>query len=373
MSVSHPTLSGSFHQDEVNLSNQFLNSVLSTIGGDNQQVQSPTTQLQLGTKPQIHNPVPNADVKPRPSISQTELAAQSRKRKAEDSYPVPATKVVKIEQRQSQANGIASTAASLSKEIVKQNSPTSKPALAVPYRGTSRPSPTSASLSTPNSDVPKAVPKKGSYAEIMARASASNKPSVGVIKHKPKEAMSAKKEILMRKKGLLAKGKGETKDIRDRARSREKDHLPPSTDSKSPAISGKKPPQPNYKGTAAPKPQPAYKGTMKPRSSIADTARRKDSQDTRSRSTSTNPHRRGKEYESEDEEDEIDEQEDYSDESEDMEAGFSDVEEEETAAMRAAKKEDEEQLRIENQLKKEKEDRKKKLAAMAAKAPKPRY
>lgn len=290
---------------------------------------------------------------------------------------MPAAKVVKVEQRQGQANGISSSTAALpSKEIARPTISTSKSALTVPYRGTSRPSPTSVSPNTPNADTSKAAPKKGSYAEIMARASANNKPVVGVIKHKPKEAISAKKEILMRKKGLLPKGKGDPKDIRERALSREKDKLPSPAIPKGSATTGKKPPQPNYKGTAASKPQPAYKGTMKPRSSIADTARRKTSRDDRSRSTSTNPHRRGKDYESEaeDEDNDIDEQEEeYSDDSDDMEAGFSDVEEEETAAMRAARKEDEEQLRIENQLKKEKEDRKKKLATMAAKAHKPRY
>ncbi|KAI4177935.1 MAG: hypothetical protein LQ343_000019 [Gyalolechia ehrenbergii] len=375
MSVRHPTSYGSSHRDDTNFSNQFLNSVLSTIGGDGQQVQSPTTQLRLGSKPQIHNPVHNADANPRPSIPQPDLAAPGRKRKAEDVHPVPTAKVFKVEQRQGQTNGILSSSeTSSSRDITRPTISTSKSALAVPYRGTSRPSPTSTSPNTPNTDASKAAPKKGSYAEIMARASANNKPSVGVIKHKPKETISAKKEILMRKKGILPKGKGEHKEARDGSHGRDKDSiLPSSSNPKSSAMPGKKPLQPNYKGTAALKPQPAYKGTMKPRSSIADTARRKNSRDDRSRSNSTNPHRRGKDYESEEDDDDIDEQDFYSDESDGMEAGFSDVEEEETAAMRAARKEDEEQLKIENQLKKEKEDRKKKLAAMAAKAPKPRY
>ncbi|KAL9031828.1 MAG: hypothetical protein Q9196_000201 [Gyalolechia fulgens] len=320
--------------------------------------------------------MPNADAKARPSIPELEPATPSRKRKAEHLHPVPAAKVSKAEQGQVQSNSISSpTGTSLSRDLARPNISTSKSALAVPYRGTSRPSPTSASPNMLNTDASKGAPKKGSYAEIMARASANNKPPVGVIKHKTKETISAKKEILMRKKGKLPKGKGATKETRDGSRIRDRNGMPPSSGNpKSSAMPGKKPPQPNYKGTAASKPQPAYKGTMKPRSSIADTARRKDSRDDRSRSNSTNPHRRGEDYESEDEEDDIDEQEGvYSDESDDMEAGFSDVEEEETAATRAARKEDEEQSRIESQLKKEKEDRKKKLAAMAAKAPKPRY
>ncbi|KAL8720663.1 MAG: hypothetical protein Q9225_002492 [Loekoesia sp. 1 TL-2023] len=359
----------------------FLNSVLSTIGGEGQQIQLPPTHLQPKSKPQTNNRNPDANLRSTSSTTQLDVPAPGQKRKAEDVLPAPTAKLLKVEQGQRQANGVDPSQAggSLSREVIRPSISTSKSALAVPYRGTSRLSPTSTSPNTPTTDASKPALKKGSYAEIMARASTNSKPSVGVIKHKPKEAISAKKEILMRKKGILPKGKGETKDTRNGASGRGKDStLPSPADPRSLALPGKKPPQPNYKGTAAPKPQPAYKGTMKPRSSIADTARRKHSRDDRSRSNSINPPRRGRDYESGDEEDEeIEEEEDeeeiYSDESDDMEAGFSDVEEEETAAMRAAKKEDEEQLRIESQLKKEKEERKKKLAAMAAKAPKPRY
>lgn len=204
----------------------------------------------------------------------------------------------------------------------------------------------------------------------MARAAANSKPSVGVIKHKPKEAISAKKEILMRKKGIDPKAKAETQGIRDGKLGRDNNGVKVGTAAPRGHDLPDKKPQPSYKGTAAPKPQPTYKGTMRP----ADSAQKKVTQNDRSRSSSINPPRRSRDYESEEDEDDVDEEAGaYSDESDDMEAGFSDVEEEETAATKAAKREDEEQLRIENQLKKEKEDRRKKLAAMAAKAQKPRY
>ncbi|KAL8654386.1 MAG: hypothetical protein Q9210_001546 [Variospora velana] len=355
----------------------FLNSVLSSIGGDGQQAVSPSAQSQ--PRPELQSTAQKADMKSKIVASQSDVVAHGQKRKAEESLSMPKSKAMKDEQgqRQTEVNSAASGPKnSASKEAIRPKIFTSKSALAVPYRGTSRPSPTSASPDTPNTDSSKAVPKKGSYAEIMARAKANNKPSVGVIKHKPKEAVSAKKEILMRKKGMLPKGMGGIQDGRGGASVKDRHSLPPSAaNPKSPSLPGKKPPQLSYKGTAAPKPQPAYKGTMKLKSSIADTARRKDPKDGRSRSSSTNPLRPGRDPESNDEdEEELDEQEDpYSDESDDMEAGFSDVEEEETAAMRAAKKEDEEELRRENQLKKEKEERKRKLAAMAAKAPKTKY
>jgi len=63
-----------------------------------------------------------------------------------------------------------------------------------------------------------------------------------------------------------------------------------------------------------------------------------------------------------------DEPEDYgSDASSDMEAGAFDLDEEESRALRAAKEEDAKELALENQLKREKEERRKRLMAMANK------
>ncbi|KAL8860080.1 MAG: hypothetical protein Q9178_003344 [Gyalolechia marmorata] len=353
----------------------FLNSVLSTIGGGDKQSQYvpetpslPEPNLQrVGTN--VVSKPRNIPVQPSPSTGQ--------KRKAEDSLPAPKAKVSRDDQGQRQGNDIGLSAeVPAKKQVDGPSTSTSKSALTVPYRGTSRISPTSPSPDTPTTVPAKSgPPKKGSYAEIMARAAANNKPQVGVIKHKPKDKISAKKEIMMRKKGIHPDGKPGVKDARN-GKSDSSSPVRSAANSKSPSLAGKKPlPQPSYKGTATPKPQPTYKGTMnmKAGSSIANTARRKDSKNDRSRSNSINPPRRSKEYESEEEEDEIDEEENGYSDSDDMEAGFTDVEEEETAATKAARKEDEEQLRIENQLKKEKEERRKRLVAMAAKAPKPKY
>lgn len=57
----------------------------------------------------------------------------------------------------------------------------------------------------------------------------------------------------------------------------------------------------------------------------------------------------------------------YSDESSDMEGGFDDLEMEERVALKAAKDDDARELALENKLKREKEERKRKLAAMAKK------
>ncbi|KAL8726346.1 MAG: hypothetical protein Q9181_006077 [Wetmoreana brouardii] len=353
----------------------YLNSILSTIGGDRQQMPLPQSQPPPRPKPQGNGS--NIESRTKPLPYHTSAPAAGQKRKADDVLPTPQVKALRDDRGQRQVNGASSPNGSLSlKEAKRPSISTSKSALAVPYRGTSKPSPTSASPDTPTSDTPKAAPKKGSYAEIMARAAANNKPSVGIIKHKPKEAISAKKEILMRKKGIIPKGKAGTQGFPDGKMGRESNSPKPGVPRpRSPGLPNKKP-QPSYKGTAALKPQPAYKGTMRPTSSTTASGRRKPDNNDRSRSSSMNPPRRGRDYESEDEEEDIDEDEeeqDYYGESDDMEAGFDDVEEEETAATRAGKKEDEEELRIENQLKKEKDERRKRLAAMAAKAPKPKY
>ncbi|KAL8730631.1 MAG: hypothetical protein Q9166_003944 [cf. Caloplaca sp. 2 TL-2023] len=358
----------------------FLNSVLNTIGGDGGPIPQtqPQPRAQSHSRPELQTDTNTTSSERRTPFSQPSAPTAGRKRKAEDSLPAPKAKALRGDEGQKPTEEASLSARlPLAKQLERPTVATSKSALAVPYRGTSRPSPTSASPETLTTAAAKAAPpKKGSYADILARAAANKTPLLGVIKHKPKDTISAKKEILMRKKGILPNGKGRVQDARNGEPGRNSDSpVQPTAYPKSPSLSGKKPhTQPSYKGTAAPKPQPSYKGTMNSGSSIENTARRKDLKNDWSRSSSLNPLRRSRGYESEDEEDEIDDEEDgYSDESDNMEAGFSDVEEEETAAAKAARKEDEEQLRIENQLKKEKEDRKKRLAAMAAKAPKPKY
>ncbi|KAL8635403.1 MAG: hypothetical protein Q9228_007101 [Teloschistes exilis] len=351
----------------------FLNSVLSTIGKDGQPKPLPQTQPQPSPKPLIS--AGNADPKQKTVLPLPNMSSVTKKRKAEDLLPDSKGKALKDEQGRRQVVVEKSTRPSV-KEPTRPSISTSKSALAVPYRGTSRPSPTSASPDTPTGDTPKTAPKKGTFAEIMARA---NKTAVGAIKHKPKETISAKKQILMTKKGILPKdAKTGDPDRKDSKSGRDSNSPKPRTPtSKSPGLPSKKP-QPSYKGTAALKAQPTYKGTIRP----ADSAKRKGVEKNRSRSTSTNPPRRPQRYDSEEEDDEdiIDDEEEeeeeagYPDESsDDMEAGFDDVEDEESAAVKVAKLEDAEELRRENQHKKEKEERRKMLASMAAKAAKPRY
>ena len=299
------------------------------------------------------------------SLANTDVA-QTNKRKAEDGLAGRDGKIM----RNSMATGKTPRATPSIKPQARPAKPpisVSSCSAAIPYRGTSRPDPASANPTTPTGDVLKA-PKKGSYAEIMARAKANqSKPPVGTISHKPKEqiAPSYKKELKLKKKAM----KSEKLGIKNTS--------PPGSSgslSSSPApgpVANKKIAAPAYKGTAKSKPQlpqPTYKGTMKPASSTAKppTARDRDA----------NPRKpRYDEYAATDEDDldDVEEDEYDSDGSDDMEAGFTDVEQEETMAEKAARKEDEEEARLEAQHKKEKEDRRKRLEQLAKRAKPQRY
>ena len=306
-------------------------------------------------------------VSPAPSLPPT--GVQSQKRKAEGDLTGPNEKAIKNTptKRPSPApvptlqypNGDGKS--STSKKLATQ---------AIPYRGTSKPTTSSTPSPVPTTD-PSKQPKKGSYKEIMARAQAAGTqavPSVGAISHKPKDKteMSYKKELKLKKKALRDKKLG---IVRDASR-------PSSSDGKttSPApgkaVNGKKPPQPSYTGTAKPKPprpQPSYKGTMNPSAAPKKLDKPK---------RSTNEYAATDDELDDDDEDEEDEGDGYGysdEESDDMEAGFSDVEQEETAAARAAKKDDEEEARIEAKLKRDKEERRRRLEAMAKKAKPQRY
>ncbi|KAL2058572.1 hypothetical protein ABVK25_001300 [Lepraria finkii] len=343
--------------------NSFLNSVLSSIGGNGTPISTPPP---AAARPQ------NADAGqgsyqtqdgPLPTRTGT---PQNNKRKAEDELVRPTDRQVK--------NGIKG--AKDSRATPPTDPRTSRPAnpssalsskSTVPYRGTSRPNPAPAAPVAPIPPTAGAVkaPKKGSYAEIMARAKAtqSKAPIVGIISHKPKEqmAMSYKKELKMKKKAIRNKKLG----IKDGDRPSSSGSM-----SSSPATGApdrRKVPQPAYKGTAKPRPQPTYKGTMKSASITQKViSRGGDGKNSRPRYD---------EYAATDEDDLDDvKEDDYgSDESDDMEAGFSDVEHEESIAARAARKEDEEEAKLEAKLKSEKEERKKRLAEMAKKAKPQRY
>lgn len=365
---------------------QFLNTILSSIGGDGP---PPLPRAQSSRPGSSHSGL----VKDRERLSaRTGLQSSTSdlKRKAADGLSRSNDKVPKESRVTGPSAGSSSTKPEQASKAQRPTLATSPSTLAVPYRGTSKTNPNFTSRITPVSDTPKAAPKKGSYAEIMARAKALQgaAPVVGTIKHKPKETLSNKKEILLHKQGRLNKTKLVSKDALGG------DIPPDGRPSPGPGPSamrtksevggsGKKTvPLSTYKGTATARPQPSYKGTMKSVASPNPSGRKISAADkgpSRSRSVSigrpsTSQDRHNRYLFEDEEDDDLDEDEDEDDmggeSTDDMEAGFSDVEEEEQHAIKFAKKEDDEQARIELKLKREKEERRKRLELMAKSAKK---
>jgi hypothetical protein len=211
----------------------------------------------------------------------------------------------------------------------------------LPKTAPSKPSPVSATAS------PKPPPTKGSFAELMARAKAQNsQQKIGVVTHQkaaPKEKLSKRAE---QKKAEEDKAR-QTKSGNGGAR------RPDPRRSASPVKNGVKDGR-----VSKPVPKSGYKGTMG-----LSNGRDRPRQPKQSRYDS---------YLGTDEEDNSDlEEEDGYDEdgyeSSDMEGGFDDLEQEETRALREAKVDDARELALENQLRREKEERRKRLMGLANK------
>ena len=209
------------------------------------------------------------------------------------------------------------------------------------------------------------VPPKGSYADIMARARLAQEQKgqnqVGMIMHQAasKEKVS-KMATKRREEDDKAKhGKAKTtKQGVDNARLRRRSTSPLKKPNEAKPI---KPPR-----LPLVAPAPIYKGTMgqparKP--PLGATSRRKDGR----RSSRYDEYLGTDEEDDPDEEEAEDEAENGSDASSDMEAGAFDIDEEEQLALRKAKEDDARELALESKLKREKEERRKKLQALADK------
>ncbi len=236
---------------------------------------------------------------------------------------------------------------------------------------------------------PKAPPKKGSFAEIMARGKQAQSVmgQVGKISHQTIAKPPSKRDredMKLKKSSNLQTNIGPNgkfraagqealkdarggKDVRNGSVAREgngklskkaAEPVPEKKIKKSAlATTG-------YSGTARPKPGGA-RGPSKP--SASGSSSRYDRGPDRDRHRDD---RRGSSgaryaYVSDDEEEDEEEQDDYESDESDMEAAAFEVDEEEELATRIARKEDAEALAEENRLKREKEEKRKRLAAMA--------
>ena len=296
----------------------------------------------------------------------TTTASLTTKRKAENELSRPNDKLLKTEITVSKpiVNGATKRPLLSTRPTIQTSIPT--PAGA--YRGTGKPGPI-----TPTAPESKAPPKKGSYAEIMARGKVAQAivPSVGAITHKPKEKLSTKKELLLQKKGLDPKNKP---GVLAKSAPGSKSSSPgPHFQCQDKKVEGKKASFTGYSGTAKPKPQTSYKGTMKPVSPSIPAPRTKHqgaSDESDHSTTRRKPRSNKSRRDVYSDEDSQDNEEGYGSESDlsDMEAGFSDVEEEDERAAKEAKKEDEREQRMLEESKVHKEARRKKLEELAKKA-----
>ena len=388
--------------------------MLSSIGGGGEYVPPSTPRVPVPTLPTSAKPPPS-DTAMRNGISPADGGASfGQKRKAEE--PLSST-CPKIARRDPPASAFTHHKASTNNLTPKSsivrppinNLPPKATALRLPVNNPppnnpiARPPVTTASMQhrgiirpTNASPIPatitaKAPPKKGSYAEILARAKAAQTTSahVGVIKHKPKETLSKKERLALQAE---ASGKSKTSSKTREVAVNGRRNTPDSKGS-SPAPSAipnrnrdntlskpKKPTEVGYKGTARPLPETSYKGTMSRSSTTMPTSRTKSTNDStfpRSRSTSaTRPISRGKsryaaddndvDDEDEDEDEDGEEPDEYESDLSDMEAGAFDVEEEEQISSKVARREDDEEARKELELKNRKDEMRRKLTAMAA-------
>lgn len=199
-------------------------------------------------------------------------------------------------------------------------------------------------------------PKKGSFAEIMARAKVAQQsaPALGSIKHKPIEKLS-RKERLAKEQEEAKKKKPDTKDARPglarRSRSPEKGKAAPGVTQKP----KRAPVDLGYKGTMRPSVNTStYKGTMRP---SGDPSRGSASRSPAPAASKPKEKVRMAGYASYSEHSD-DEGSDGWDDDSDMEAGAFDLEEEEDFSLRQARRDDADELKMENELKRKKLERK---------------
>ncbi len=219
---------------------------------------------------------------------------------------------------------------------------------------------------------PEKPPKKGSYAEILARAKAAqaNFGKVGRIQHKAIEKGLSKRERQELKEQGSQSHRVSKKPSQSGLRTPMRDARNGVCEKSGKlTLRGKAPAVPEKKIKKAALATTGYTGTARPNPALMKSSRSTAPSSTAEKSgyARSSSGRRDK-YASDDEDgdDEVDEEEDYySDASSDMEADVFEVDEEEEKAARIARKEDEEALREEARHQREKEDKRRRLAELA--------
>ncbi|KAG9681233.1 hypothetical protein KCU95_g13798, partial [Aureobasidium melanogenum] len=350
-----------------------LNSILSSINGE--QPAPPRSQTLSSTarsNPPSRNPTPQ-QVPP--------------KRKADDAASDFKPKVARTDTNTSRFDQNASLAPPPSRSTTSspaQRAAVPPPKPAIPYRGsgpsakpqfTTKPATTQSApvrpsaVSTTPSTTP--APAKGGYLAVLeaAKQNAEAAKLAGQIKHKPVEKLTKKdRQRLVEEARAAQKGKPLAKDAKAGLKSRGKS-AEPLVDAKTgvPAKDKRKPVEVAYKGTMrsnAPA-APAYRGTMGGPGGAA--ARKPLPKASASSRSGYGAGRRYASYSDEEEEEEDDEPEDDYESGSDMEAGVDEMYEEEEASARIARREDAIALAEENEHKRQKLERKRKLEELASK------
>ncbi|KAJ4345325.1 uncharacterized protein N0V89_011455 [Didymosphaeria variabile] len=210
------------------------------------------------------------------------------------------------------------------------------------------------------------VKKAGGYLAMLQKAKEKDatKPAAPPAKPEPTKIMSKKERDAARLAAKLG-GKGKKPLVGPPGRVID----PKTSGAASAAQEKRKPADLGYQGTARPAPKkPAdvgYKGTARPAAAASSAARPGTAAAAKKKPKPVQDRYAGYADWSDLDDMEDEEEEDYDSEgSSDMEAGMWDVEEENAKALKAAKQEDAEALAQENELKRIKEERKRKLAAM---------
>lgn len=347
----------------------FFGDLVNSIGGD----KAPTPP-RPNTKPPISYAIQSSTDLSRPisklAIQTPANPVNGKKRKAEDDVPLSKDKFAK-------PSAPPNSSVSLVRRPTAPPLNAPKPASDKAATPTIETAPKVPKLQKPAVDkpvplvvaaTPQKAPARGSFADLMARAKQAQEQKaqtpVGLIKHqtvkKEKISKLAERKREEQQKGKADKGKLGTRNGDRNAKNNRRRSVSPvkrkdldrELDRKTGRPSA---PKPEYKGTM---------GTTSRRSEVVKAGR---------------PAKKPKKYDDylgtdEDEDSDLmdgygeDEEDDYgSDASSDMEAGAFDIDEEEQEALRTAKKEDAKELALENKLKREKEERKRKLALLANK------
>ncbi|MCJ1280932.1 hypothetical protein MMC26_000250 [Xylographa opegraphella] len=336
----------------------FLNSVLSAINDGSTPVVAPTVRTHMNSAQTTVTKPGNDTIPQNYQSPTTNSGLVLGKRKAETVLPCPPGKAHKRDAFPAKTNSGVGASDKNVMSVKPMLKVTSAPSGA--NKGVSRPSPI-----TPVSAEGKAPPKKGSFAEIMARGKPTI-PPVGIITHKPKEKLSSKKELELLKRERALKTKDGSK-ISKSAPGSQRSSPAPSKQKEAATLQGKSVKTTGYQGTAKAKSQTFYKGTMRPVSPPPTSAHKRAYDSDAPRAAQPKSVSRRKERYSE-EESEVDDGESYmeDDDYSDMEAGFEDVEEEDEKAARLAKKEDDFEKMMLDELKRQKEAKRRRLLAEKA-------